>query len=98
MKLFIDTSDRDNKVIKIGDHQRGFDGDLLLEIDSLLNEIGKDVHDITEIEVNKGPGSFTSLRIGVAVTNALNYALGLKEETITPVYGSPPNITTTHNK
>ncbi len=33
--------------------------------------------DLTEIKVNPGPGSFTGTRIGVAVANALGFALGV---------------------
>lgn len=38
---------------------------------------------ITAIEVNTGPGSFTGTRVGVAVANALGFALDI------PVNGSP---------
>jgi tRNA threonylcarbamoyladenosine biosynthesis protein TsaB len=33
--------------------------------------------DIKEIKVDTGPGSFTGLRVGVSVANALGYALGV---------------------
>jgi len=35
------------------------------------------MHNIKGVIVVKGPGSFTSLRIGVSVANALGYALGV---------------------
>ena len=35
----------------------------------------KKIEDISEIEVNTGPGSFTSLRVGVSVTYAIGWAL-----------------------
>lgn len=48
---------------------------------SLINEILKkhnlSIKDITEIQVHAGPGSFTGTRVGVAVANALGFALGL---------------------
>lgn len=34
-------------------------------------------HDITGVVVYHGPGSFTGLRIGISVANALAYALGV---------------------
>lgn len=33
--------------------------------------------DISKIEVNPGPGSFTGTRVGVAIANALGFALGV---------------------
>jgi len=33
--------------------------------------------DVTEIEVNLGPGSFTGLKIGVAIANTLSFALDI---------------------
>ena len=35
------------------------------------------IKDITEIEVNLGPGSFTGLRVGGSVANALGWLLGI---------------------
>jgi tRNA A37 threonylcarbamoyladenosine modification protein TsaB len=50
---------------------------ILVEIDKLLikNRVG--VEKIKSIGVVVGPGGFTSVRIGVAVANALSYALKL---------------------
>lgn len=43
-----------------------------------LESEGRDWKDITEIEFMSGPGSFTGLRIGAAVVNALAAELGVK--------------------
>ena len=77
MKLFIDTSNRD--IITIGLDDKRFRASareeksqkLLPFIDEILKKEGKSVKDITEIEVYPGPGSFTGLRVGVTVANAL---------------------------
>ncbi|MDB5166350.1 MAG: hypothetical protein JWM37_422 [Candidatus Saccharibacteria bacterium] len=45
------------------------------KIDSLLKDHGKSPHDIQGVITFQGPGSFTGLRIGLSVTNALSYAL-----------------------
>ena len=45
------------------------------KISEMLVMQGKDWHDIEGIVAYKGPGSFTGLRIGLSVANALAYAL-----------------------
>lgn len=40
------------------------------------------LRDLTEIEVNEGPGSYTGLRVGASVAQALGFALNI------PVNGS----------
>lgn len=49
---------------------------LLLLIDKVLQKAGIALEDLKKIAVVAGPGSFTSVRIGIAVANAL--ALSLK--------------------
>lgn len=45
---------------------------LILEI---LKKNNLTIADLTEIEVATGPGSYTGLRVGVAIANALSYGL-----------------------
>ena len=47
-------------------------------IEKILRENKLVVWDIDEIEVFQGPGSFTGLRVGVAIANALSAALNIK--------------------
>ncbi len=44
-------------------------------IDMMLRQQGKQLSNLQAIVVFKGPGSFTGLRIGLTVANALAYAL-----------------------
>jgi tRNA threonylcarbamoyladenosine biosynthesis protein TsaB len=44
-------------------------------LEVLLARVGKSLHDIQGIVCFKGPGSFTGLRIGISVANALAYGL-----------------------
>jgi len=83
MKLYIDTSNSER--IIVGIDGKKFESDarqekaqkLLPFIDELLKKQKKKLEEITEIEVNTGPGSFTGLRVGVSVANALGWALGV---------------------
>ena len=44
------------------------------KLQELLESKNKKLEDITGVVIYKGPGSFTGLRIGVSVANALAYA------------------------
>lgn len=48
-----------------------------------LLEVGLDVHDLQEIIVINGPGSFTGVRIGVVIAKMLAYTLNIKMKAIT---------------
>lgn len=47
------------------------------KVNDLLKQQGKSFQDIEGIIIYKGPGSFTGLRIGMSVANALSYGLGI---------------------
>jgi tRNA threonylcarbamoyladenosine biosynthesis protein TsaB len=44
-------------------------------VERLLKQNNLDIQEIEAIRVNKGPGSFTGLRVGVAIANALSFLL-----------------------
>lgn len=105
MKLYLDTS---TNVAKLKLDNKSYEKDLnrdmaekLLEfIHEKLEENHKDWHDITEIEFMAGPGSFTGLRIGASIANALASELkvplkdhlGNSHQIILPLYDRPANI------
>ena len=53
------------------------DFDVVSAIADLLKKHNLSVDDIEGVLVNKGPGSFTGLRIGISVANALSYSLNI---------------------
>ncbi len=61
-------------------------------IETLLNEHHVNQSDITEIQVNEGPGSFTGLRVGIAIANMLGTLLKI------PINGTEPPILPTYDK
>lgn len=83
--LLIDTSS--NKEIKVGMRIEGKCRYLkrkiskqkaqiaLPMIDKLLKQYGFGLKDLELIEVNSRPGSFTGIRVGMAIANALAFAL-----------------------
>jgi|SRR3989338_9251129 len=87
MVLFIDTKDQKTVKVSLKDN-----GKLVGELES-ENEYGSQVllpliqklldrkkmvsKDLDGIEVETGPGSFTGLRVGVSVANALGFSLGI---------------------
>ncbi len=50
---------------------------LLLKIEEILNRNKLSQEDLEGLVVYEGPGSFTGLRIGLSVANALSYSLGI---------------------
>jgi tRNA threonylcarbamoyladenosine biosynthesis protein TsaB len=44
-------------------------------IEKLLNQNKLDIEGIERVDVVRGPGSFTGLRVGVAIANALSFLL-----------------------
>ena len=83
--LIIDTSD--HKEIKIGleingkkeivvsDPKNLKSQVCLLLIAKVLEKKNMTPYDLTEIKVNKGPGSFTGLRVGISIANAFAFLL-----------------------
>lgn len=98
MKMFLDTS-TDTAILKLDDqtYEENFGHDmaekLLGFIQDKLQENGKTWQDITAIEFNEGPGSFTGLRIGATIVNTLIHELNLDQPLVTPNYGKSANIT-----
>lgn len=107
MKMYLDTSTFET-VLKLDDHEyrwqsgRDLAENLHAFIRDKLAENNVSWQDLTEITFMSGPGSFTGLRIGAAVVNALASELniplynhhGEKVDIIIPDYGRPANITT----
>jgi len=50
---------------------------LVPSIDWLLSELGMDRSDLTGVAVSLGPGSFTSLRVGISTAKGICYTLGI---------------------
>lgn len=94
--LIIDTSS--NKVVKVGiridqkediiEQEIGLQKAqvVLPLIDQLLKKNKLQLEDIHRIEVNTGPGSFTGIRVGIAIANALGFSLNI------PVNGNKRGI------
>ena len=81
--VFFDTTRRDEVCVSLQKKERttvckeGKAQDLLSVFSVLLRKTKTELSDISEIHIHTGPGSFTGLRIGCAVANALGYALNI---------------------
>jgi len=83
MKLYIDTSNKDKVILKVDgskyqtDAKKDKSQKLLPFIIEVLEKRGKKIEDLSEIEVNTGPGSYTGLRVGVTVAQTLGWVLSI---------------------
>jgi tRNA threonylcarbamoyladenosine biosynthesis protein TsaB len=85
--LYIDTSEIDTAKIALeiggvrfekSSESRVMKSQMILPlIEEILHEHNLRIADVTEIEVALGPGSYTGLRVGATVANALAYLLDI---------------------
>lgn len=81
MLLYIDTRDNTKTIVGLDKNSlekpTGFDKSqqVLKLIEQILKKNKKSLKDISEIKIETGPGSFTGLKVGVAVANALAWTL-----------------------
>ncbi|MBI2326045.1 hypothetical protein HYU91_01525 [Candidatus Collierbacteria bacterium] len=103
MKLYLDSTNNRQVLIRLDDEEfitryaTPQEQDILSFLTESLKQKGRSLDDLTEIEVNPGPGSFTGSRVGVAIANALAFALEIningKSPPVLPVYDAFPHIT-----
>lgn len=87
MILYIDSADSQKTFIALEDKGKRIELEavnnyrtsqvLLPLIEKLLHQENVSFDDLDEIRVNSGPGSYTGVRVGVAVANALGFLLGI---------------------
>lgn len=83
--LYLDTSDSSNITAKIEIDGNAFEEvsttktqrpeSILILIEKLLEKTGSTLSEIDSIQIKRGPGSYTGLKVGVSVANALSFAL-----------------------
>lgn len=102
-KIYIDSSKRDEKEVRLTKVTDGEEKvlqkksgniDIVGTIRDFLKKEKIKVGDVSEFIPNLGPGSFTGLKIGVTISNILNWFNGKKslENLDYPEYGGEPNI------
>ena len=83
--LYIDTASNEEVIIKLKIDKKEYKEKrkinfnraevVLPMIESILRKHKLSLNDLNSIQVNAGPGSFTGIRVGVSIANALGFAL-----------------------
>lgn len=91
--LFLDTHDKDITIVlfkdgkffksNIRESERNHSDYTMPMLNDLLHDNNLTVHDLNEILVVNGPGSFTGVRLGVTIAKTLAYTLNIPIKTIT---------------
>ncbi len=69
---------KENKELICLEREQAFGSQVLLElIEKALKEVKLDFEDLNEVMVNPGPGSYTGLKVGASVAQALGLALNI---------------------
>ncbi|OGG12774.1 tRNA (adenosine(37)-N6)-threonylcarbamoyltransferase complex dimerization subunit type 1 TsaB [Candidatus Gottesmanbacteria bacterium RIFCSPHIGHO2_02_FULL_39_11] len=102
MNLHIDTTHHNGIFIKVSDSEKEYSLKkettswasqiLLPAIEELLKAHCLTFKDISSVTVGTGPGSYTGIRVGIAVAQTIAWILdiplnGKKNNTVSPVYG-----------
>jgi len=88
INLYIDTRDSSKIIAKIDKDGSIFEEvsttetrrpeSILVLIKNVVSKAGINIHDIDEIQAEEGPGSYTGLKVGISVANALSFSLDKK--------------------
>jgi tRNA A37 threonylcarbamoyladenosine modification protein TsaB len=105
MKLYLDTTSNIKTIIKTDEtvyektYQTPREQNVYTAFIEALEQAHFQVSDIESVDVNPGPGRFTSLRAGIAIANTLSFSLHIPINgnppgtVIKPEYGQEPSIT-----
>lgn len=75
-KVTVKLNAGDQEFIKESEQKFGSQA-LLSSIQEIIKEAGIELKDLNELKVATGPGSYTGLKVGAAVANALGFSLGV---------------------
>lgn len=83
-RIYIDTSDNKKIVVRLETQKGIFEEASVASkkraqatlplIEKILKRAKLSISDIDQINVERGPGSFTGLRVGVSIANALSFS------------------------
>lgn len=100
-KLYFDTSDKSKIMVRLFKNSqllsekvesRTYSSQALLQaIEKICLKNKISPRDISEVEINKGPGSYTGLKVGASVANTLSWYLkiplnGKKNKILEPTF------------